>query len=135
MNFQLNKGDIVQYQITDKNTSKTQFKYGVYLYSYLRTSWKANSTPVPVMVLGRLFPDIKRTYSRPLEGNAYKRTYVAGLYMKKIFLWKNETCKVINEIEFRVGSNLALEEDEKIFLSLASDIVQSDYSHLEYSHE
>jgi len=133
MNFQLFQGDIVQYQITDKNTNKTLFKYGVYLYSYLRISWRANSTEVPVMVLGRLFPDIKHDYHRPLKGNAYKRTYIGGLYMKKIFLWKNETVRVITTDWSETLGNLT--EDETVFLSLASDIVQADYSKLKYSHE
>jgi len=132
MNFQLFVGDIVQYQITDKNTNKTLFKYGVYLYSYLRPVWKANSTPIPVMVLGRLFLDIKRTYQTPLDKRLDERSYVSGLKMKKIFLWKNDTCVVFNQKDFPLPK---LTVEESVFLSLASDIVQTDYSKLKYSHE
>jgi len=134
MNFNLFPGDIVKYQIKDLKTGKTTFKYAVYLYSYLRKNYRhRDTTDVPVMVLGRLFLNKSWVYRTPINGNRYERLqFVSGLYMKKIFLWKNDTVEVISQKSFPIPQ---MSVEESVFLSLASDIVQSDYSKLKYSHE
>jgi hypothetical protein len=58
-----------------------------------------------------------------------------GVKLEKRFLWKNETIEKLNDID---RTTVLLPDDEKIFLSLAQDLIlnwQKKYNHLNYYHE